>query len=107
MVVDSSAIIAILRDEPEARWFRSIIGGSDDAICSMVTFVESYMVATGRYAGTPPSLHHTFLSTLGIGIAPTDEHPRSPPKLFFSSGKGAIPPASISATASPTLLPDL
>lgn len=58
----------------------------------MVTFVESYMVATGRYAGTPPSLHHTFLSTLGIGIAPTDEHQATlAAEAFLQFGKGRHP----------------
>lgn len=58
----------------------------------MMTFVESYMVATGRYVGTPPSLHLAFLDTLGISIVPTDQQQATlAAEAFLRFGKGRHP----------------
>jgi ribonuclease VapC len=48
IVVDSSALIAILRREPEADAFLEIIATADRCLLSAVSLLETSMVLTGR-----------------------------------------------------------
>ncbi len=48
IVIDSSALIAILRKEPDALVFAEAIGAEDSVIVSAVSFFETSMVLAGR-----------------------------------------------------------
>jgi ribonuclease VapC len=48
MIVDSSAIIAILKHEPEARKFAELLEASDSCRMSTVTFVETAIVIDSK-----------------------------------------------------------
>jgi ribonuclease VapC len=48
IVVDSSALIAILRREPEADRFLHVIAAADDCLLSSVSLLEASMVLAGR-----------------------------------------------------------
>ena len=48
IVVDSSALIAILRREPEADDFLRVIAEADGCLLSSVSLLESSMVLAGR-----------------------------------------------------------
>ncbi len=48
IAVDSSALIAILRREPEADSFLHIIAASDGCLLSSVSLLETSMVLAGR-----------------------------------------------------------
>jgi len=48
IVVDSSALIAILRREPEADNFLHLIAEADGCLLSSVTWLETSMVLAGR-----------------------------------------------------------
>lgn len=48
IVIDSSALIAILRREPEADRFLQIIVSSDGSLLSSVSLLETSMVLAGR-----------------------------------------------------------
>ena len=50
IVVDRSALIAILRREPEADNFLQIITDADGCLLSAVSFLETSMVLAGRTA---------------------------------------------------------
>ncbi|HEV2553962.1 MAG TPA: type II toxin-antitoxin system VapC family toxin [Bosea sp. (in: a-proteobacteria)] len=89
VVVDSSAIIAILRDEPERAVIQSVLDRSANSVCSLVTFVESFMVVTGRNLGTLPSDHLELISSLGISLAPLDPSQANfAAQAFLQYGKG-------------------
>jgi ribonuclease VapC len=49
IVVDSSALIAILRREPEADDFLRVIAEADGCIVSSVSLLETSMVLAGRH----------------------------------------------------------
>lgn len=92
VVVDSSAIIAILRDEPERATIQSVLDKSSNSVCSLVTFVESFMVVTGRNVGTLPSDHLELISSLGISLAPLDPSQANfAAEAFTRFGKGRHP----------------
>jgi len=48
IVIDSSALIAILRREPEADKFLGIIAGADGCLLSSLNLLETGMVLAGR-----------------------------------------------------------
>lgn len=92
IAVDTSAIIAILLDEPESEAFKAVMGASAGNFCSMVTFVESFMVSTGRYARGSLDLHSEFKSDLGIATVPLDqEQAEAAAEAFLRFGKGRHP----------------
>jgi ribonuclease VapC len=92
IVVDSSAIIAILREEPDRSLIQSRLNSSPNSVCSMVTFVESFMVVTGRNVGTGPDDHHELLGSLGISCAALDAaQANAAAQAFMRFGKGRHP----------------
>ena len=92
VVVDSSAIIAILRDEPERAAIQSVLDKSTNSLCSLVTFVESFMVVTGRNVGTLPNDHLELISSLGISLVPLDPSQANlAAEAFLRFGKGRHP----------------
>lgn len=48
IVVDSSALIAILRHDPEADSFLQVIAAADRCLLSAVSFLDTSMVPAGR-----------------------------------------------------------
>lgn len=92
IVVDSSAIIAILRNEPERDRLLAALNASAANFCSMVTFVESFMVSTNRNADAPVALHLRLLEDLGIEAAPLDQKQAVlAAEAFARFGKGRHP----------------
>jgi ribonuclease VapC len=92
IVVDSSAIIAILRDEPDRAVIQKRLNSSPNSLCSMVTFVESFMVVTGQNVGTSPDDHHELLDSLGISLTPLDAvQATAAAQAFLRFGKGRHP----------------
>lgn len=49
MVIDTSAVLAILQDEPERRAFNEAIESADSRKMSVATLVEASMVLETRY----------------------------------------------------------
>lgn len=54
MVIDSSALIAILKDEPEADSFATAIENDSTRLLSAASFLEVVMVIEGRYVPIHP-----------------------------------------------------
>lgn len=92
IVVDSSAIIAILGSEPERDRLLAVLNTSGANFCSMVTFVESFMVSTNRNADAPVVLHLRLLDDLGIETVPLDQKQAVlAADAFLRFGKGRHP----------------
>jgi ribonuclease VapC len=70
VIVDSSALIAILRGEHEEAVFRSILEGRHDLWISAGTLIESRMIA---FSLNVLEEFDDLLSELGIRVAPTDK----------------------------------
>ncbi|RDJ23671.1 type II toxin-antitoxin system VapC family toxin [Bosea caraganae] len=92
VVVDSSAIIAILRNEPEKADLIAVLSQNSSNFCSMVTFVESFMVSTNRNQDTPVDLHLGLLAELGIKTIGLDQDQALlAAQAFLRFGKGRHP----------------
>jgi len=89
MIVDTSAIIAILRDEPDARDLASALQEADIRRISAATYVETAIVADSNRNALISSSLDSFLSRSLISIEPfTVEQARLAREAYRDFGKG-------------------
>jgi ribonuclease VapC len=92
IVVDTSAVVAILKGEAEAGRFAAIIGETDSCLFSAISLFEASMVMIGR---SPPELADALdrlVGELTIEIVPFDEDlARESRAAFIRFGKGRHP----------------
>ncbi|MEO0373827.1 MAG: type II toxin-antitoxin system VapC family toxin [Cyanobacteria bacterium P01_A01_bin.17] len=72
MVIDTSAIIAILLDEPERAAFVEAITLDDTRLMSASTFLECYLVIETRKQALERAELELFLSEAEIAVVPFD-----------------------------------
>lgn len=91
MVVDSSAIIAILLSEPDAQLFAECIGRQSIAVISAASYVEVAIVARSR-GQIGRNLVDATLDKVGIVIVPVSaELARGAADAFATYGRGRHP----------------
>jgi ribonuclease VapC len=89
MVIDTSAFVAILRNEPEAIVFRRAIAVSSIRLASALSKLEASMVVLGR-RGSPGLVElDRLFAELAITFVPFDEHQADIARDAFARfGKG-------------------
>lgn len=94
MVIDASAVIAILREEPEAQAFKLAILADKTRLMSAVTKLEAAMVAIGKGDPAAASDVDDLLRELSIVVVPFDDHHAGIARDAFARyGKGRNPAA--------------
>lgn len=90
IVVDTSALIAIFRQEPEAELFLRTIVDAEERHFSALSLLEASMVMSGRGSETKVfEPLDEFLTEAGIRIAPFDtEQAQIARAAFLRFGKG-------------------
>jgi ribonuclease VapC len=89
IVIDSSALVAILRDEPERRSFIDAIVDHGEPRMSAATYVEASMVMELRRGDRGGREVDALMEEVGIAIAPVDEaQARIAREAFRRFGKG-------------------
>lgn len=89
MVIDTSALVAILQREPERRAFLDAIEAADTRLMSVATFVEMSMVVEARHGAEGLRDLDHFISRAGIDLVPVDvEQGRLARNAFSRFGKG-------------------
>jgi len=76
IAVDSSALIAILFDEPPAKALVACLAAAEERRLSVVSYVETGTVIGGRLREDPgqaPAVLDAFLRELGVRVHPVDE----------------------------------
>lgn len=94
MVIDTSALIAILQDEPERRRLTEAIEAADARLVSAASFVETSIVRTSRYG--PAGLRDLDLLLVegGMELVPVDEEQAHVARDAFERfGRGRHPAA--------------
>jgi ribonuclease VapC len=93
IVVDSSALIAILRREPEADIFLRIISGTGECVVSSVSLLETSMVLAGRTGDATSWIElDALILRAGIRIQAQDlELAKTARNAFVRYGKGRHP----------------
>jgi len=92
MVVDTSAVLAILQDEPERRHLNEAIEAADSRVMSVATFVEASIVIESRFGAE--GLYHLdqLVDRAGVVLAPVDVEQAHVARAAFSRfGKGRHP----------------
>ena len=91
MIVDTSALIAILRDEPEARGFAVTIADADRRRMSAANYLETAIVIDGSCDPIASRRFDDLLREAGITIEPvTEEQAKVAREAYrdFARGRG-------------------
>jgi ribonuclease VapC len=87
--VDTSIVIAIIKDEPEAATFVDILDDSQMTIMSVVSYVEAHMVTNNRRLRTEATDVDNILAAAGIEIVDvTRDQAGLAVSAFLAYGKG-------------------
>ncbi|ETX03849.1 type II toxin-antitoxin system VapC family toxin [Candidatus Entotheonella palauensis] len=94
MVIDTSAVLAILRDEPERRAFNRAIDADDTRLMSVASFVEASMVMEARHGYEGIRDLDLFVARAEIELVPVDiNQAHMARQVFRQYGKGRHPAA--------------
>lgn len=89
MIVDSSALVAILSDEPEQAAFNDALARADVCQMSAATFVEASIVMEARHGYDGVRDLDLLIATAGIAIVPVDvEQAHVAREAYRQYGKG-------------------
>jgi len=96
MIVDSSAIVAMLNSEDEAEAFSSAILASEEARMSAGNYLEASIVIDGNRDPIVSARLDSVMAELGIGIEPvTASQARIARQAYRDFGKGSGHPAKL------------
>jgi ribonuclease VapC len=94
MVIDTSAIVAIFFNEPDAAHYRERIAGDPIRLLSAATFLETAMVIEGRFGEAGGAEFDLWLHKAEVEIvAVTAEHTDQARRAWRRYGKGRHPAA--------------
>lgn len=89
MVIDTSAIVAILEHEPEREIFVAAIESADTRCMSVANFVELSITAQRRRGAAALDMIDAFISSAGIELVAVDiEQGQAASSAFSRFGKG-------------------
>jgi ribonuclease VapC len=89
MVIDSSALLAILQDEPERRALVEALESADRRCLSVVNLVEASIVLEARRGPTAARFLDTLVERAGIEVVGVDrEQGELARRAFARFGKG-------------------
>ncbi|HEY6456283.1 MAG TPA: type II toxin-antitoxin system VapC family toxin [Steroidobacteraceae bacterium] len=92
MVIDTSALLAILLDEPQRRAFTEAIEAAEDRLLSAASFVETSMILESRHGAEGVRSLDRLLAAAQIKIIPVDEpQAHAAREAFRQFGKGRHP----------------
>lgn len=96
MIVDTSALVAILRDEPDAATFAEAIAGAATRRISSASYVEVGAVIDGARDPVASRRVDELLTTASITIEPvTPDQARIARAAYRDFGKGSGHPAGL------------
>lgn len=94
MVIDTSAILAILQNEPERRKFNEAIESADSRSISTASFVETSMILESRYGADGVRDLDLLIAKAQLSLSPVDEEQAHLAfEGFRKYGKGRHPAA--------------
>ena len=92
MIIDTSAIIAVLFDEDDAKVYAELMTQSDTRRMSAATFVGTAIVVETQTTTSGSRQLDAFLRRADIAIEPvTEEHAHIARQAFIDFGKGRHP----------------
>ena len=96
MIVDSSVVVAMLKDEPEARRFAELIAGQSQPMMSAGNYLEASIVIDKDRNAVVSAKLDALISELAIEIVPvTADQARIARQAYRDFGKGSGHPANL------------
>jgi ribonuclease VapC len=96
IVIDTSALIAILQNEPERAEFAALIARAERRLVSAVTLLEAGMVARSRRGEAGLTALDDIVSDAELEVVPFDDQQRQLAIAAFNQyGKGIHPSARL------------
>jgi ribonuclease VapC len=96
MVIDTSALLAILQNEPERRAFNEAIEAAETRLLSAASFVESSMIVESRYGADGIRDLDLFIAKAQLELVAVDvEQAHLARQAFREFGKGRRHPAGL------------
>ena len=96
MIVDTSAVVAILRDEPESERFSGVIAAAAQPKMSVVNYVEAGVVADAAKSPAISRQLDELIRVAGVEIRPvTPEQGRLAREAYRDFGRGTGHPAKL------------
>ena len=96
MIVDSSALIAILRQEPDADWYAEALGRSSQPLISAGTYLETAIVIDGVGDPVLSGRLDDLMMESGARVEPvTARHAELARRAYQSFGRGSGHPAGL------------
>jgi ribonuclease VapC len=96
VIVDSSALIAVLRDEPEAETFAQALDAAPRCLLSAANFLETAIVVDRSRSAIPGRRLDELIRELEIVIEPvTVEHVEIARQAYRDYGRGSGRPAQL------------
>jgi ribonuclease VapC len=94
MIIDTSALVAVLYREPEATRFAEIIHDADDCLISAANLLELSIVVEAQLGAEGLRQCDMFIRRAGIGIEPVSvDHAYIARQAFHDFGRGRHPAA--------------
>lgn len=94
MVIDTSALVAVLQDEPERRRITEALDAAETRLMSTASFVECSIILEARHGEAGRDAVDLFIAEAGIELVPVDaEQARVARRAFSQFGKGRHPAA--------------
>ena len=96
MIIDTSALIAVLRGEPEAAAFVDALAGSSSTAISAGTYLEASIVVDSNRDPVLSARFDELVDVAGIEVVPVDAHvARIARQAYRDYGKGSGHPAGL------------
>ena len=90
MIVDSSAVISVLKQESDASFFRHVLQSNSDLKMSAASYLESGIVADGFRDPKLSARLDTILEGAGVQVEPvTPEQARIARQAYRDYGRGS------------------
>ncbi|WP_228747528.1 type II toxin-antitoxin system VapC family toxin [Bradyrhizobium sp. BR 10289] len=96
MVLDTSAIVATVTNEPDGQRYRTAMLDADSLSMSAVAVLETRIVLSARFGTAAVAFFDELLETAGIAVVPFDaEMAKGAFEAFQRFGKGGGHPAQL------------
>jgi ribonuclease VapC len=96
VIVDTSALIAIMRDEPDAAVYAEALATASAALLSAANYVETAIIVDASRNPLAVRRFDTLLRVAGLSVAPvTAEQARIAREAYRDFGKGSGHPAGL------------
>ncbi|WP_195165976.1 PIN domain-containing protein [Mycobacteroides abscessus] len=92
MIVDSSALIALIQNESAAEQVAAVLAGARSPVISAATLTETLIVLTARRGPVARTVFHRLSAEINLGVAQyTAEHAYAAQRAYLHFGRGRHP----------------